>query len=282
MNFVAPELDAQAAFAAQAKAARAAAHALARLPAEAKAAGLREAAAAIRRCAGEILAANAEDLAAAEAKPAAFIDRLTLTPERIEAMARGVEEVAALPDPVGAVLAEWRRPNGLLIRRVATPIGVVGMIFESRPNVAADAGAVCLKSGNAVILRGGSESLASTGAIHRAMAEGLARAGLPRDAVQVAPTADRAYVAAMLAAAGLIDVIIPRGGKGLVERVQAEARVPVLAHAEGRCHTFVHAAAGSSVSRCVNGRFVGQRDGMDGGAAASGGSAEEAAPTRPM
>ena len=251
MNVIAPQADAAAAFAAQAKAARAAAHALARLSPEAKSAGLRAAAAAIRRHAGAILAANAEDLAAASDRPAAFIDRLTLTQARVEAMARGVEEVAALPDPVGAVLAEWTRPNGLRIRRVATPLGVVGMIFESRPNVTADAGAICLKSGNAVILRGGSESLASARAIHAAMAEGFAAAGLPDNAVQVAPTADRAYVAAMLAAGGLIDVIIPRGGKGLVERVQAEARVPVLAHAEGRCHTFVHAAADLAKARAI-------------------------------
>jgi glutamate-5-semialdehyde dehydrogenase len=166
-------------------------------------------------------------------------------------MARGVEEVAALPDPVGVTLAEWTRPNGLRIRRVATPLGVVGMIFESRPNVTADAGAICVKSGNAVILRGGSESLASATAIHAAMAEGFAEAGLPDACVQVAPTADRAYVAAMLAGGGLLDVIIPRGGKGLVERVQAEARVPVLAHAEGRCHTFVHAAADLAKARAI-------------------------------
>jgi len=251
MNVITPHADAAAAFAAQAKAARSAAHTLARLSPAVKEAGLRAAAAAIRRQEGAILEANARDLAAVTDRPASFVDRLTLTPARLEAMARGVEEVAALPDPVGAVLAEWTRPNGLRIRRVATPLGVIGMIFESRPNVAADAAAIAVKSGNALILRGGSESLASVTAIHAAITEGFAEAGLPEASVQVAPTADRAYVAAMLAGGGLVDVIIPRGGKGLVERVQAEARVPVLAHAEGRCHTFVHRAADLAKARAI-------------------------------
>ncbi|GIX10758.1 glutamate-5-semialdehyde dehydrogenase [Elioraea sp.] len=245
--------DPAALFAAMARAARTAAHALARVAPETKARALVAAAAAIRRHAEAILAANERDVAATRAagRPSAFLDRLALTPARIEAMARGVEEVAALPDPVGRVLAEWTRPNGLTIRRVATPLGVIGMIFESRPNVAADAGAIAVKSGNAVILRGGSESLASARAIHAAFAAGLAEAGLPEAAVQVAPTADRAFVAAMLAGSGLIDVIVPRGGRALVERVQAEARVPVLAHAEGRCHTFVHAAADLAKARAI-------------------------------
>ncbi len=251
MNVITPHADAASAFAAQAKAARSAAHTLARLSPAVKEAGLRAAAAAIRRQEGAILEANARDLAAVTDRPASFVDRLTLTPTRLEAMARGVEEVAALPDPVGAVLAEWTRPNGLRIRRVATPLGVIGMIFESRPNVAADAAAIAVKSGNALILRGGSESLASVTAIHAAITEGFAEAGLPEASVQVAPTADRAYVAAMLAGGGLVDVIIPRGGKGLVERVQAEARVPVLAHAEGRCHTFVHRAADLAKARAI-------------------------------
>jgi glutamate-5-semialdehyde dehydrogenase len=251
MNLITPHADAAAALAAQAKAARSAAHTLARLSPAVKEAGLRAAAAAIRRQEGAILEANARDLAAVTDRPASFVDRLTLTPARLEAMARGVEEVAALPDPVGAVLAEWTRPNGLRIRRVATPLGVIGMIFESRPNVAADAAAIAVKSGNALILRGGSESLASVTAIHAAITEGFAEAGLPEASVQVAPTADRAYVAAMLAGVGLVDVIIPRGGKGLVERVQAEARVPVLAHAEGRCHTFVHRAADLAKARAI-------------------------------
>src|SRR5690606_9183440 len=190
-----------------------------------------------------ILAANAADLAAAHGITDAFRDRLTLTADRIEAMAEGLEAVAALPDPVGRDLADWTRPNGMRIRRIATPIGVIGMIYESRPNVTADAAALCLKSGNAVILRGGSEGAASAKAIHAALAEGLAAASLPPEAIQVAPTTDRAFVGAMLGAAGLIDLIIPRGGKGLVERVMHEARVPVLAHAEGLCHTYVHASA---------------------------------------
>jgi len=251
MNVIATGGDAAALFAAQARAARSASRTLARLPAALRAEGLRAAAGAIRRHAAAILEANAADRSAAGDRPAAFIDRLTLTPARVAAMAEGVEAVAALPDPVGAVLAEWTRPNGLLIRRVATPLGVIGMIFESRPNVTADAGAIAVKSGNAVILRGGSESLASARAIHAAMAEGFAAAGLPEAAVQVAPTADRAYVAAMLCAAGVLDVIIPRGGRALVERVQAEARIPVLAHAEGRCHTFVHAAADLAKARAI-------------------------------
>ncbi len=223
--------------------ARDAARVLAATPRAAKDAALREGAAALRRRTPAILAANAADLAAAAGITDAFRDRLTLTPARIEAMAKGLDDVAGLPDPVGRDLADWTRPNGLRIRRIATPIGVIGMIYESRPNVTADAAALCLKSGNAVILRGGSESAASAKAIHAALAEGLAAAGLPPEAVQVAPTTDRAFVGAMLGAAGLIDLIIPRGGKGLVERVMREARVPVLAHAEGLCHTYVHAAA---------------------------------------
>jgi glutamate-5-semialdehyde dehydrogenase len=166
-------------------------------------------------------------------------------------MAKGLEEVAALPDPVGRLIAEWTRPNGLVIRRVAQPIGVIGMIFESRPNVTADAAALCLKSGNAVILRGGSESTRSAAAIHACLAEGLRAAGLPEAAVQVAPTADRAFVGAMLRASGLIDLIVPRGGKGLVTRVLEEARVPVLAHAEGLCHTYVHEAADPGMARSI-------------------------------
>jgi glutamate-5-semialdehyde dehydrogenase len=234
-----------------ARAAKAAAAELARAPRPAKDAALRAAAAALRATAPAILAANVEDLAAAPDLSAAFRDRLTLTQSRIEAMAVGLEEMAELPDPVGRVLSEWIRPNGLVIRRIAQPIGVIGMIFESRPNVAADAAGLCLKSGNAVILRGGRESLRSVAAIHAAMVAGLRQAGLPEAAVQVAPTADRAFVGAMLRAAGLIDLIIPRGGKGLVTRVMEEARVPVLAHAEGLCHTYVHAAAEPEMARAI-------------------------------
>ncbi len=232
-------------------AARVAAVALAAAPRATKDAALLAAAAAIRARSLPILAANAEDMAAADGLSPAFRDRLALTPARVEAMARGLEEVAALEDPAGRVIAEWTRPNGLVIRRIAQPIGVIGMVFESRPNVLADAGALCLKSGNAVILRGGRESVRSVAAIHAALTEGLAAAGLPMTAIQVAPNADRAFVAAMLKAAGLIDLIIPRGGKSLVERVQQESRVPVLAHAEGLCHTYIHAAAEPGMARSV-------------------------------
>ncbi len=197
-----------------------------------------------------ILAANEADLAAYEGLPA-LRDRLRLDERRVEGMAVGLEEIAALPDPLGHVLAEWTRPNGLHFRRVSTPIGVIGMVYESRPNVGADAAGICLKSGNAVILRGGSDSFNSAGAIHAAIREGLCAAGLPEAAVQVAPGRDRAFVAAMLTASGLIDLIIPRGGKGLVTRVQAEARVPVLAHAEGLCHTYIHAAADPQMARRI-------------------------------
>lgn len=236
---------------AAAKAARAAAVPLAAAPRAQKDQALLAAAAAIRAAAGKILAANTEDLMAADGLSPAFQDRLTLTPARIEAMARGVEEVAALDDPSGRILAEWTRPNGLVFRRVAQPIGVIGMVFESRPNVLADAGALCLKSGNAVILRGGRESVRSVKAIHAAMLEGLHAAALPGACIQVAPSADRSFVAAMLKAAGLIDLIIPRGGKGLVQRVQEESRVPVLAHAEGLCHTYVHEAANHAMARAI-------------------------------
>lgn len=234
-----------------ARAARDAARVLATAPRPQRDAALMAAAAALRARADVVLAANAEDLAAAPDLSPAFRDRLALTPARVEAMACAVEEVAALPDPVGRVLAEWTRPNGLVIRRVAQPLGVIGMIYESRPNVGADAAALCLKAGSAVILRGGKESLRSAAAIHSCMVEGLRAAGLPEAAVQVAPTADRAFVAAMLRAAGLIDLIIPRGGKGLVQRVQEEARVPVLAHAEGLCHTYIHAAADPAMARAI-------------------------------
>ncbi len=213
-------------------------------------AALCAAAMSLRRDYEAILSANARDLDASEAS-AAFRDRLTLTEARIEAMATGLEAVAALDDPVGRLLAEWTRPNGLRLRRVATPIGVIGMIYESRPNVGADAAGLCLKSGNAVILRGGSESLHSARAIHAAMVDGLRQAALPEACVQIAPDADRAHVAAMLAAAGAIDLIIPRGGKSLVERVQREARVPVLAHAEGLCHTYVDGHAEPEMARTI-------------------------------
>lgn len=233
--------------------ARDASGALARMDAAARNAALIAAAAALRRETDAIVAANAQDLAAFDAgqDTAAFRDRLALTPARVAAMADGLEAIAALPDPLGRTLAEWTRPNGLRIRRIATPIGVIGMIYESRPNVGADAAGLCLKSGNAVILRGGSDSRHSARAIHAAIREGLRAAGVPEAAVQIPPDSDRAFVAAMLGAAGLIDLIIPRGGKSLVQRVLAEARVPVLAHAEGLCHTYVHAAADPEMARRV-------------------------------
>jgi glutamate-5-semialdehyde dehydrogenase len=198
----------------------------------------------------DILSANEADVTAYHGS-AAFLDRLTLTEARVEAMAAGLEDVAALPDPLDRTLSEWTRPNGLRIQRIATPIGVIGMIYESRPNVGADASALCLKSGNAVILRGGSDSLNSARAINLALRRGLAASGLPEACIQVAPDADRSYVAAMLAGAGLLDLIIPRGGKSLVERVQREARVPVLAHAEGLNHTYIHAAADPAMARRI-------------------------------
>lgn len=231
--------------------ARAASAVLARAPAALRDAALRAAAAALREDSATILAANAQDLAAFDAGTgtAAFRDRLALTPARVEAMARGLEEIADLPDPLARTLSDWTRPNGLRIRRIAAPIGVIGMIYESRPNVGADATGLCLKSGNAVILRGGSDSFHSALAIHAVIARGLEAAGAPAKAVQIPPATERSYVAAMLAGAGLLDLIIPRGGKGLVTRVQAEARVPVLAHAEGLCHTYVHASAEPDMAR---------------------------------
>jgi glutamate-5-semialdehyde dehydrogenase len=235
---------------AAAGAARAAGHVLARSSAAIRNAALAAMADALRDGMRDILAANSEDVAAYHGT-SAFLDRLVLTEARVEAMANGLQEVAALPDPLQRVLADWTRPNGLRIQRIATPIGVIGMIYESRPNVGADAAALCLKSGNAVILRGGSDSVHSAQAINQALRHGLTAAGLPEACIQVAPNSDRAYVAAMLAGAGLIDLIIPRGGKSLVERVQREARVPVLAHAEGLNHTYVHAAADPTMARRI-------------------------------
>jgi len=212
------------------------------------------AAAAIRSRAAEILAANRGDIEAAKAAnmAAPMLDRLTLNDTRIEAMAKGIEDVAALPDPVGRELARWSRPNGLDIARVSTPIGVIGFIYESRPNVTADAGALALKSGNVVILRGGSDSIRSSGAIQEAMAQGLKAADLPETAIQVVKSTDRAAVGLMLEGLnGAIDLIIPRGGKGLTGRVIEEARVPVLAHLEGLCHVYIHAQADLQKARSI-------------------------------
>jgi glutamate-5-semialdehyde dehydrogenase len=245
--------DATALIGAMTQAARAAAQVLAQTTPGAKATALTAAAGALLDRQGAVMAANARDLAFGRDKglSAAMLDRLALDDGRIAAMADGLRAIAAQPDPVGAVLAEWTQPNGLRIRRVRTPIGVIGVIYESRPNVTADAGALCLKSGNAVILRGGSESLHSSAAIHAALIDGLRAAGLPEAAIQLVPTRDRAAVGAMLAAQGGIDVIVPRGGKGLVGRVQAEARVPVFAHLEGICHVYVDAAADPAMARRV-------------------------------
>ena len=224
---------------------RAAQSVLAQSAYEARIAALTQAAALIRGATGEILARNALDVTRAGENGigAAFIDRLTLTEDRIEAMAAGLEDITGLGDPIGRELARWTRPNGLDIARVATPLGVIGVIYESRPNVTVDAAGLCLIAGNAAILRGGSDSRETSAFLAGLMADGLAAAGLPPHAVQMVPTDDRGAVGAMLAASGEIDVIIPRGGKSLVERVQTEARVPVFAHLEGICHLFVDAAA---------------------------------------
>jgi len=236
------------------RAARAAAAVLAQTPAEVKRRVLETAAAELRGARATVLAANAEDVAEAKARDAsgAIVDRLALDDKRLEATAAGLETVAALDDPVGQVIAEWQRPNGLKIARVRVPLGVIGIIYESRPNVTADAAALCLKSGNAAILRGGSESARSSAAIHACLARALAKHGLPETAVQMVPTQDREAVGIMLRdMAGYIDVIVPRGGKGLVARVQQDARVPVMSHLEGICHTYVHAAADLSMARRI-------------------------------
>ena len=230
----------------------AAARLLARAEGGRRNAALVAAAGALRRREAEVLHANALDLAAAREAGlgAAMIDRLRLDPARVEAMAAGLEQIAALPDPVGRVLAEWTRPNGLAIQRVSVPLGVIGIIYESRPNVTADAGALCLKSGNAVILRGGTDSAHSSRAIHACLVEGLETAGLPVTAIQLVPTQDRAAVGYMLAGmTDYLDVVVPRGGKSLVARVQQEARVPVIGHLEGNCHVYVDRAADLNMAR---------------------------------
>jgi len=246
-------LDATALIADMGARARAAAAILARAPTATKAAALNAAAAAMRRNADAILAANAGDVAAGEANglSGAMLDRLRLDPARLEGIASALEAVAGLPDPVGRPIDETVRPNGLSLQRVRVPLGVVGIIYESRPNVTADAGALCLMAGNAAILRGGSEAIRTSRAIHASLIEGLESAGLPADAVQLVPVTDRAAVGAMLKAAGLIDIIVPRGGKSLVARVQEEARVPVLAHLDGINHLYVHAAADPEKARAI-------------------------------
>ena len=234
--------------------ARAASRVLALAPREAKDAALLAAARRLRETEAAVLAANAADVAAALAAgvATAFLDRLTLTPARLASVAEGLETVAGLADPVGETTAAWTRPNGLAIERVRTPLGVIGVIYESRPNVTADAGALCLKAGNAAILRGGTDSFRSSTAIVDCIADGLREAGLPQDAVQLVPTRDRAAVGEMLAGLdGNLDVIVPRGGKGLVARVQTEARVPVFAHLDGNNHVFVAERADLEMARSI-------------------------------
>lgn len=234
--------------------ARAASAVLARTPTKQKDAGLLCAAMVIRANVDDILAANAKDMASAREKGLsnALLDRLELTDARIEAMAKGIEDIAALADPVGSTLAEWDRPNGLHIQRVRTPLGTIGIIYESRPNVTADAAALCLKAGNAAILRGGTEATHSNHAIHEALVEGFIAASLPEHAIQLVETTDRAAVGEMLTGLnGAIDVIVPRGGKSLVARVQADARVPVFAHLEGVCHVYVDGAANLDMARDI-------------------------------
>ncbi|MBE0532658.1 MAG: glutamate-5-semialdehyde dehydrogenase [Rhodospirillales bacterium] len=234
-------------------AAKDAAAQLATVPGAAKNAALMAAARHIRDGRAALLAANAKDVAAGKEKglSPAMLDRLALNEARIEAMARGLEEVAALPDPVGAIMAEWDRPNGLHIARVRVPLGVIGVIYESRPNVTADAGALCLKAGNAAILRGGSESFHSSAAIMDCLAAGLSEAKLPAAAIQLVPITDRAAVGVMLTMTDTIDVIVPRGGKSLIERITAESRIPLFKHLEGICHTYVDRAADLEKARKV-------------------------------
>lgn len=233
--------------------ARAAARAVARASDAQKARALLAAAAALRAAASVILQANARDMAAGAANglSAAMLDRLKLDESRIEGIAAAVEQVARLGDPVGQVIDRSERPNGLVMERVRVPVGVLAIIYESRPNVTADAAALGLRAGNATILRGGSEAVHSNRAIHAAMIEGIAKAGLPADAVQLVPTQDRAAVGALLKAQGQIDMVIPRGGKSLVARVQDEARVPVLAHLDGICHTYIHAQADPAMAEAI-------------------------------
>jgi glutamate-5-semialdehyde dehydrogenase len=233
------------------RAARAAAAALATVPGPSKDRALRAAAAAIRARTGEIKAANAEDMANARDLSGPMRERLMLDDKRIEAMAKGLEDIADFPDPIGGVLADWTRPNGLHIQRVRVPLGVVGIIYESRPNVTADAGGICLKSGNAAILRGGSESIRSSRAIADCLVQGLREAGLPEASIQLVPTTDRAAVGHMLTMRDQIDVIIPRGGKSLIQRIAEESRVPVIKHLDGNCHVYVDAAADLEKARKV-------------------------------
>ena len=262
------EQDFAAEMAALGAEARAAARALAASSAEDRRRALEAAAAAIRSGEAAILEANARDMAAAETSglSGALLDRLALDSGRVEAMAAGVEQVAALDDPLGRLLGEWERPNGLRIRRVSVPIGVIGIIYESRPNVTADAGALCLMSGNAAILRGGSESWHSSRAIAAALRAALAETGLPAGCIQLVPTTDRAAVGILLGMDDALDLIVPRGGRSLIERVLAESRVPVMAHLDGNCHVYVHAAADPEKARDVTFNAKMRRTGICGAA----------------
>ncbi|HAT35780.1 MAG TPA: glutamate-5-semialdehyde dehydrogenase [Rhodospirillaceae bacterium] len=251
-----------------AEAARAATRELATADNDTRNKALREAAAAIRNDADALKAENAKDMAFGRDKGLidAMLDRLALDDERIEAMAAGLETVADLPDPLGKTLGEWDRPNGLRISRVSVPLGVIGIIYESRPNVTADAGGLCLKSGNAAVLRGGSESLHSSGKIAQCLQQGLEAAGLPADAIQLIPTRDRAAVGEMLKSVGLIDIIVPRGGQSLTERVMTESKVPTLAHLIGNCHVYIHAQANPDMARQVTYNAKLRRPGICGAA----------------
>lgn len=234
-----------------AKAARAAYAVLAETNTNIKNAALHRAAESLRKRKQDILNANSVDMKMAKENglDAAMLDRLALNPDRVEAMAKGLEEIAVLPDPVGKTISEWSRPNGLNIQRVSIPLGVIGIIYESRPNVTADAGGLCIKSGNAAILRGGSESFHSSQAIVDCLHEGLRSVGLPETAVQLVPTKDRSAVGEMLTMHGLIDIIVPRGGKSLTSRVMTDSRVPTLLHLDGNCHTYIHKAADAAMAQ---------------------------------
>jgi len=249
-------------------AAKAAAAILAMATTKAKNTALAAAAGAIRAGAEDILAANAKDMSSARKTNMsdAMLDRLELNEERVEAMAKGLEDVAALPDPVGRDLGDWTRPNGLRICRIAVPLGVIGVIYESRPNVTADAGGLCLKSGNAAILRGGSESFNSANAIHVCLAHGLKVAGLPEASISIVPTRDRAAVGAMLTMTDAIDVLIPRGGKSLVETVAKESRVPVIKHLDGVCHVYIDKAADPAMAEEISYNAKMRRTGICGAA----------------
>ena len=248
--------------------ARLATEALGKASPEAKTRGLRAAAARVRAQANRLLDAHATDCALAEKNgiSAAFLDRLRLTPERIEGIASGLESVADRPDPIGAADQEWTQPNGLRISRVRVPLGVIGVIYESRPNVTADAGGLCVKAGNAAVLRGGSDSFESSGVLIECLREGLTEAGLPADAVQRIPTKDRNAVGAMLRGRGAIDLIVPRGGKSLTERVFNEARMPVIGHLEGLCHIYVDAGADLAMARSITVNAKMRRTGICGAA----------------